>query len=82
MRKAVAIAVAMTASLCAASSRAQSLQEFAYDHRALEAAAQHCNAEVNQHFQQMRWSISHGMPPPPMPMCHYNAPAHHRAHGV
>ena len=69
MRAAIAIAVAMTASLCAASSRAQSVQDFINDHQALEAAAQQCNAEVNQHFQQMRWAISRGMQPSPMPMC-------------
>jgi hypothetical protein len=74
MRVAITIAVAITASLCAASSRAQSVQDFVNDHRALEAAAQQCNAEVNQHFQQMRWAISRGMQPPPMPVCQYNAP--------
>jgi len=68
------VAIAMTASLCAASSRAQSVQDFINDHHALEAAAQQCNAEVNQHFQQMRWAISRGMQPSLMPMCQYNAP--------
>jgi hypothetical protein len=73
MRVAIAIAVAMTASLCATTSRAQSVQEFANDHRALEAAAQQCNARVAQHFQQMRWAISHGMQPSAMPLCQRDA---------
>jgi hypothetical protein len=73
MRIAITIAVAMTACLGAATSQAQSVQDFVNDHCALEAAAKQCNAQVSQHFQQMRWAISHWMPPSPMPVCQYNA---------